>query len=487
MGKFIRVGVIAALTAGGSVAALMACGGDDDAGSSTSSSGGSSGGSSGASSSGGSSGASSGTTSSGGSSGSSGDSGVDSGAKVLTGKLDATYKNGTATGVTLTFADGIAVDAKSRVYVFGSGTGCADGSSNGDFTVVRFTATGDLDTAFGSGGRACVDVGATNATDGAYAAGFDGQNRVVLAGTAGTLGNARATLVRFNENGSLDTTFNSPNGALSLQTMGASNAFAVDVDSAGSIIVAGGDSVLATSAVNAFIAKVTPQGALDNTFGGGIQGLDARWIRAVARSGTKVYAAGMSKDTPGRATVFEYDATGDASAAWGVAAPSSGAGYESAMSLDLRTNGSAVITGVADGNLALAIGGSAGPGLVAQYTSTGALDGTFNAGGARPGTTTTSAVAVRTIQNKTGVIDGDGRPILAGIFEPDGGAQDPALQRFTLGGAPDNNFGSSSVVHVDAGVKQARVIGVARDAATGKVVVLTTTGAANTWSVFRFE
>src|SRR5207237_5919743 len=74
-----------------------------------------------------------------------------------------------------------------------------------DFAVVRYNANGSLDTTFGAGGKVTTSIG--SAEDDAYALALQPDGKLVAAGV--TLSGFRCdfALVRYNANGSLDTTF----------------------------------------------------------------------------------------------------------------------------------------------------------------------------------------------------------------------------------------------------------------------------------------
>src|ERR1700690_744401 len=77
------------------------------------------------------------------------------------GVLDPSFKQGLVTGVTMS-PYAVTVDAQKRIYVAGSESCTAypvgAAFSNTDFAVARFLSPGDVDTSYGSGGRACVSI-----------------------------------------------------------------------------------------------------------------------------------------------------------------------------------------------------------------------------------------------------------------------------------------------------------------------------------------
>ena len=132
------------------------------------------------------------------------------------------------------------------------------------FSIARFNSDGTLDTSFGSGGK----VTANNRSLAALALQSDGK---ILAG-GGTLDDAPDTdfiVSRYNSNGSLDTAFGS-NGVVILDFIGGpdfARAIAVQPDS--KIVVAGQAAADVSLNTNFAVARLTPNGGLDSTFGQG--------------------------------------------------------------------------------------------------------------------------------------------------------------------------------------------------------------------------
>lgn len=127
------------------------------------------------------------------------------------------------------------------------------------YGIAKLTAAGVLDTTFGTGGKATLNVGANDDS----VAGMDVQSdgKILIAG----MSNDKATVVRFTAAGGVDTTFGT-NGVFS-QHLGASTSDALfDVKfETGGKIVACGTSAPAGS-LDVAILRLTSAGALDTTF-----------------------------------------------------------------------------------------------------------------------------------------------------------------------------------------------------------------------------
>ena len=134
---------------------------------------------------------------------------------------------------------------------------------NDDFVTVRYNADGSLDTTFDTDGIVVSSVG-----------GLDRINRVfvqpdgkILAGGHGSVNSTlNFVLLRYNADGSLDTTFDT-DGIATLLIKASSAAYDIAVQPNGKIIAAGVSSTGTTASVNFALARFNTNGSLDTTFG----------------------------------------------------------------------------------------------------------------------------------------------------------------------------------------------------------------------------
>ncbi len=121
--------------------------------------------------------------------------------------------NGTLIGTTRAafFDNGInspiaaAVQSNGNIVVAGTASGT---NQPNVFAIARFTPRGQLDTSFGDGGLVTTDISGT--LPGLTAVIVQSNGQIVVGGASGTGGRHQApntVLVRYNSNGSLDTTF----------------------------------------------------------------------------------------------------------------------------------------------------------------------------------------------------------------------------------------------------------------------------------------
>lgn len=199
------------------------------------------------------------------------------------GAPDTTF--GTGGSVTIDFGGGddpadVAIDGQGRIVVVGS--------AGADLGVARLTSGGALDATFGSGGKVTVNVAGTDAATSVAIRPGDG--RIVVAGSADTLGGS-AAVVRLTDAGTLDATF-STDGKVTISPAGAS------YDTAGDVALdAQGRAVITGRSGNAtIVARFAEDGALDPTFSGD-------GIYTVGASGSVVAGTSLAIQGDGRIVV----------------------------------------------------------------------------------------------------------------------------------------------------------------------------------------
>lgn len=179
------------------------------------------------------------------------------------GSLDPAFGSGgivtTAVGTFRDYGRCVALQSDGKILVAGE-------VSNGgayDFGVVRYLANGTLDPAFGTGGIASVSIAPNNDFPKGIFVRADG--KIVVAGAA----DINFGVTRLNSNGSLDTSFGTAGKVVT--DFGASTfdyAEAALMQSDGKIIVAGRVST-ATRGYDFGLIRYQENGALDTTFGTG--------------------------------------------------------------------------------------------------------------------------------------------------------------------------------------------------------------------------
>lgn len=180
------------------------------------------------------------------------------------GSLDTNFGSG---GMVTTDVDGTSAgDIAHAVAIQTDGKLVVVGQSNSQFGVVRYNSDGSLDNNFGSGGKVLTPF---NGTGYANAVAVLSSGKILVAGE----GNNDFALARYNSNGSVDTTFGSlaTPGHVTTDFNGGfdqPNAMQLQVD--GKILLAGYASSSGNpgSHHDFAIVRYNPDGSLDTTFNG---------------------------------------------------------------------------------------------------------------------------------------------------------------------------------------------------------------------------
>ena len=124
------------------------------------------------------------------------------------GTLDVTFGGGAGF---VTTAIGVGVDSSYDISIQADGKILLSGTSNNgtdnDFAVVRYNSDGTLDTSFSANGILTTPIGAANETGRSIAVQSDG--KIVVVGDSDNGTDQDVALVRYNADGSLDGSFDS--------------------------------------------------------------------------------------------------------------------------------------------------------------------------------------------------------------------------------------------------------------------------------------
>ncbi|MCI0485605.1 MAG: hypothetical protein L0229_03290 [Blastocatellia bacterium] len=157
-------------------------------------------------------------------------------------------------------ANAVTTNLFGKIIAAGSATVPGQGT---DFALACYDENGNLDPTFGVGGRVTVDFfGANDGARGVVVQPDDG--KIVLSGFATNGGERQFAIIRFNADGSLDSTFDQ-DGKVVLDLGSTSEAFKVALQE-DLKIVAVGDSRPQTS-LDFTIVRLNQDGSLDNSFG----------------------------------------------------------------------------------------------------------------------------------------------------------------------------------------------------------------------------
>ncbi len=136
-------------------------------------------------------------------------------------------------------------------------------TSDFNFALARYNSDGSLDNTFGSGGKVITDFGGPN--DMGYSVQIQADGKIVVAGESYTGSNIDFALARYNNNGTLDNTFDSDGKVTTSIGSGDDWGFAVAIQADNKILVTGrSDNGLNYD--DFAIVRYNTNGTLDNTF-----------------------------------------------------------------------------------------------------------------------------------------------------------------------------------------------------------------------------
>lgn len=381
------------------------------------------------------------------------------------GELDASFNS---TGSVLTSissgkscaARAVAIQSDGKILVAGhAGHTVGYPVDGSDFAVVRYNSNGTLDTTFNGTGKVTTDF---SNDDFAESIAVQRDGRILVAGTSNSGGANVLALARYNSNGRLDTTFNGTGKVTTTVGDGLANEVCMALQADGRIVVAG--SMWIGAGYDFAAVRYNSNGSLDTSFNGtGIattpigSGFDVAFSVAVQGDG-KIIAAGYS--TGLHFSLVRYNLNGSLDTTFGgTGKVITDIGTESLIySVALQPDGRIVAAGSTWSS------GSGFAAAIARYQSDGSLDTSFNSTGVVTfylpgGYTEIHGVAIQP----------DGKIVAAGTHD-NGTNDDIVVLRYLADGRADTSFhGTGSVVTDLTGRwESANALVVQRD---GKIVV----------------
>jgi uncharacterized delta-60 repeat protein len=324
------------------------------------------------------------------------------------------------------------------------------------------SAPGSLDLSFDGDGKALTQIGSS--TDQANAVAIQPDGRVVAAGFSQSGTGLRFAVLRYNGDGSLDTSFDGDGQVTTAIGAGSRDeAYAVALQPDGKIVVAG-DSYDASNNPHFAVVRYNADGSLDTGFDGDgkvtTTVIGARALaRAVAVQGDgRIVVAGSSD---GFVALARYNPDGsldpnfnddEASNPGGTANTPSGTvvtavGSSTAHAVAIQADGRIVVAGsMRNFNIDI---------VVLRYKPDGGLDRSFGpVGTTRPGTVITDIGLITggaaSHDIATSLDLADGRIVVAGFTQVGSSFQIAAL-RYLGGGTLDSTFGGDGIVTTAVG------------------------------------
>jgi uncharacterized delta-60 repeat protein len=217
--------------------------------------------------------------------------------------------------------DSIVLQSDGKIVVAGMTRVAGSGTNGYQFALARYTASGTLDSSFGSGGKVVTKIASGDEWFNAVALQPDG--KIIAAGYAGGIyypGQSEIVVARYTTDGRLDTDPMTGFGAVdpitgnrsgfaSPYSSGEENAYALALQPDGKIVVAGQNSALDNSGDHFVLARFNLDGTMDSAFGNSgkvvtqVSSYDWAWALTVQSNG-KIIAAGTSNASADHASGF---------------------------------------------------------------------------------------------------------------------------------------------------------------------------------------
>jgi uncharacterized delta-60 repeat protein len=374
------------------------------------------------------------------------------------GDLDLSFGNGgkviTPIGSFFDSAQSVAIQSDGKIVAAGS----SSNGTNVDFAVVRYNPNGSLDTSFNGTGKVVTPIGSSS-----YAASvaIQADGKIVVAGNSSANANGTDSdfaVVRYNPNGTLDTSFNGTGKVITQVSSSYDFAKSVAIQADGKIVAAGFSR---NGANNAFaVVRYNTDGTLDTSFGGTGKvvtpiGSSHDGANSVAiQADGKIVAAGNSSNnsTDSDFAVVRYNTDGTLDTSFGgtgkVVTPIGSSSFDSAASVAIQADGKIVAAGLSNNSTDSDF-------AVVRYNPNGTLDTSFNGTGK----------VVTPIGSNSGdfatsvAIQADGKIVAAG--DSRGADYDFAVVRYNPNGTLDTSFNGTGKVVTAVGIRGDRASSVA--------------------------
>ena len=358
------------------------------------------------------------------------------------GDLDPSFGEG---GKVITAFNGaaysIAVQPDGKLVLAGGGTT--------EFALARYNGDGTLDSSFGANGEVTTEV--LHHYNSAFAVAIQTDGKIVAAGGAGDFSTSDGfALVRYNSDGSLDSSFGDGGKVTTAFDSSEGEAYAIAIQSDG-MIVAGG-YVFGVPNYQFALARYRPNGKLDKSFGVGGKvttsfsnlGLTARSL--AIQPDAKIVVAGYAGGDPAGRVDFalaRYNSDGNLDSTFGASGKvitDLFGQFDFAYAAALQPDGRIVLAGFSGIVPGFGGGGEeAADFALVRYNSDGSLDTSFGFGGK-----VVTDFGTNEVINAVG-IQRDGRIVAAGAAGA-GDTSDFALARYNPDGSLDSTFGSTGKI-----------------------------------------
>jgi uncharacterized delta-60 repeat protein len=378
------------------------------------------------------------------------------------GSLDATFDNDGKVFNDLKFKPGIAkavaIQADGKIVVGGY-----EEEDYSNFGIVRYNPNGKLDTTFGNDGKIVSNVGIFQ--DSATSLAIQSDGKILAAGKVSFGPYDGIAVIRYNQNGSLDTTFDTDGVLITQVGTNDHQVNSMTIQPDGKILIAGGFRM---GFYETFVVRLNTDGSFDTTFDTdgfvftSLGGNNYAYSVAVQTDGKIIIAANNVQTND--FAVIRYQTNGGLDATFGTGGIATTAGAGKPRSIAFYPDGKILVagfTGTANSDFSLV-----------RYNTNGTLDTGFDT----DGKVTTSIGSGNAVVNSM-VLQTNGKIVVAGTVSI-GSSSDFAIARYNNDGSLDNSLpqpeekstANSGIVTVDVfGIDKANSVAID---SLGKIVVV---------------
>jgi uncharacterized delta-60 repeat protein len=347
-------------------------------------------------------------------------------------------------------ASRVVVQPDGRIVAAGDVESSSGKTISQGYALARYNSDGSLDTSFGIGGRITISPHLSRGGAGASGLAVQPDGRILVAGSTTPGYASEVALVRLEPDGSLDSSFGS-NGIVTTSFPGyqAMRANGVTLQFDGRIVVTG--LVAPPGSARFAVVRYNSDGSLDTSFGTG--GLATASFGGSNEAGREVavlpdghiVTVGYTFNTISQFALARFGSDGrlDGSFGTGGQVTTSFPGYQYAegYALAVQPNGRILVTGVA-----FSLGGAYRFGL-ARYNSDGTLDSSFGTAGL-----VTTDFGGSYAEGRSVVLQSDGRLVVAGTSSDSSGLISSfSLARYLGDALTATHFAVSVPAEVTAG------------------------------------
>ena len=357
---------------------------------------------------------------------------------------------------------GVALQPDGKILL----AGCSYSASGYDFALLRYNADGSLDATFGIGGKVTTDLAGLDNVADSIAVQADG--KILLGGRSADGMSFGAVLVRYNADGSLDTSFG--DGGKITTALGTSGEYAgVAVLGDGKILLGG--STAWSSSADFVLRRYNSDGSIDTGFGSGgavvtdFGSQDEAWSMTVQADGKILLGGTTWNGSNHDFALARYNANGTLDTTFGTGGKLTtdfGASTDYGYSLAVQGDGKVLFGG-------LSVNGGQTQFALARYGANGSLDTGFGGGGKL--ITDFGALTDSTCRGVA--VQPDGKILLGGSSVSNGSSHaEFALARYNANdGSLDTSFGTGGKLSTDIGGGYSEASGVAVQADGGILLV----------------